>query len=317
MNKSTRNLLIVFVILIAVVYVFFKGEERITTQDIEEKLFAADSSKIDKIELVKKNETIVLEKVGGNWLVTKPINYPADTTTVFQMLSNLQNFKIESVASTNPEKFSNFLDSANPVKVTAYQEGKQLGSFEVGKFAITYENAYIKPADKNEILLATKLNQTNFNKTLKDYRNKLIASIPSYTLSKIEFKSIDSNRVDFAIVKDTSAKWTINNDSVPSVNIEPFLSLMNTFNTEDFLDSTITEFATPTYTIKLTSTTNQVTIINLYQVTDSPYSDYIIQVSNQKQLFKMGSGTAHQLKKTKKDFIPEKKPETKDGKEKQ
>ena len=63
MNKSTRNLLIVFVILLAVVYIFFKGKDRINTQSVQEKLFTADSSKIDKIEIDKTNGSITLEKV--------------------------------------------------------------------------------------------------------------------------------------------------------------------------------------------------------------------------------------------------------------
>ena len=107
MNKSTRNLLIVFVVLAVVVYLFFRGKDIQRTENIEEKFFKADSAKIEKIEIIKKDETITLEKVGGNWMVTKPVNYPADTTAISQILSNLQNYKIESIISSNPEKASN------------------------------------------------------------------------------------------------------------------------------------------------------------------------------------------------------------------
>jgi hypothetical protein len=35
MNKSTRNLLIIFVLLAAVVFIFFKGKDKINTQKVE------------------------------------------------------------------------------------------------------------------------------------------------------------------------------------------------------------------------------------------------------------------------------------------
>ena len=47
-----------------------------------------DSSKIEKIEIVKNSEAITLEKVNGVWMMTKPANYPADTSAIFPMLFN-------------------------------------------------------------------------------------------------------------------------------------------------------------------------------------------------------------------------------------
>lgn len=141
MNKSTRNLLIIFVILAAVVFVFFKGKDKINTQKVEEKLFIADSSKIDKIEIVKTGESITLEKVNGTWQISKPIVYPADTNAITPILGNLQNFRVESITSTNPEKFNNYLDSVNNTQVTVFQEGKNLGTFILGKYALSYMNS--------------------------------------------------------------------------------------------------------------------------------------------------------------------------------
>src|ERR1051325_3738728 len=240
MKKSTRNLLIVFVILIAIVYLFFGRKERISTQNIQEKLFTADSTKIEKIEIIKNTESITLEKVNGNWMVTKPVNYPADTSAIFPMLSNLKNFKIESEVSSNPAKFPEFLDSANNATVNVFQDGKQIGTFKLGKGASAGDNSYIMKADGSGILLASKLTAGNFTKPLKDFRNKNIFSIQSYLMNKITFKSDDSLKYEFTASKDTSGKWFIGTDSIPKTNMDGFLNLMAAFNTEDFKDTTIT-----------------------------------------------------------------------------
>lgn len=315
MNKSTRNLLIIFVVLAAIVYIFFKGKDRINTQNVEEKLFTADSSKIDKIEINKSTESFTLEKVNGNWQITKPLVYPADTTAITPMLSNLQRFRIDNITSTNPEKFSNYLDSANHTKVTVYEGGKALGTFELGKYALSYENSYIKKPDDNRILLATGLNQSYFTKVMRDYRDKHIFSIPSFSITKIDFKSTDSNKVDYSVVKDTAGSWFIGKDSVPTTTMQGFLNLMDNFNTEDFIDSVITSFPTLDWTITIHAA--QPVVVNLYKIPGSSPENFIVQASNNKQLFKGSSGFVYQLMKKKTDFIPEKpKTTTTDNKDK-
>ena len=309
MNKSTRNLLIVFVILVVVVYLFFSRKERITTENVEEKFFKADSAKIEKIEIIKPNETIVLEKTGVNWMVTKPVNYPADTTVLAQMLSSLQNYRIESIISSNPEKASNYMDSLSNPQISVYQDGKQLGSFILGKQANGGSDSYVKKTpDAKEIYLATKLNGMNFTKPLRDYRNKQILSIQSFMINKITFKSDDSLKYEFTMVKDTTGKWWIGQDSVSSNNAAGFINLLANFNTEDFKDSVITQFPPPVYTITISG--NQNTVINLYKEKTEPVK-YIMQVSGKNQLFECSASFATMFIKQRKDFIPEKEEETK------
>jgi uncharacterized protein DUF4340/MFS transporter len=310
MNKSTRNLLIVFVVLVIIVYLFFRGKDVQRTENVEEKFFKVDSAKIEKIEIVKKDETITLEKVGGNWMVTKPVNYPADTTAISQMLSNLQNYKIESIISSNPEKASNYMDSLSNPQIVVYQEGKQAGSLILGKQASGGNDSYVKKTpDSKEIYLASKLNGSNFTKPLREFRNKQIFSIQGFTVNKITFKSDDSLKYEFTMVKDTTGKWWIGQDSVPSNNAMGFTNLLANFNTEDFKDTVITQFPPPSYTITITG--NQNTVINLYKEKTETVK-YIMQVSGKNQLFECSASFATMFIKQKKDFIPEKTPEKKE-----
>ena len=270
--------------------------------DIKEKLFTADSSKIDKIEIARTDVSITLEKVNGQWMVTKPVNYQADTNAVCPILGNLQDFKIESITSEKPDNFHNYLDSALHPVVTAYQGGNKLGTFEVGKYAISYSNAYLKLPDENRILLASNLTSNNFTKPLKDFRYKVITSIPTPGLTKIVFKSTDSNKVDFTAIKDTAGRWFIGNDSIPKNNMDGFTNTLSNFMTEDFKDTVPAAFPEPTYT--LTVFAPQQITINLYKDTSSTPASFIVQVSNIKQLFKFSSAFAANIMKKKTDFIP-------------
>ena len=307
MNKTIKILLAVFAVLIIIYFLFFRTGDKITTEKIDAKLFVADSTKIDKIEIVKNSETIILEKVNNQWKLTKPIDYPADTTNVYLMLSDLKNFTIESVASENPAKFNSYLDSVNNAKITTYQEGKALGTFILGKTQ-TGTNSFIKKPEENRILLASDLNAALFTKTSKDYRNKFILAIQPFSVSNITFKSTDSNKVDFTIAKDSAGKWNIAGDSVSSSVMEGFLNILANLNTDDFKDTVITNFPVPTYTVTINAAGQQ-TVINLYkEISSDPNAApvYITQVSGKNQLFRLMGALATQLMKKRSDFIPPK-----------
>ncbi|MBL8017588.1 MAG: DUF4340 domain-containing protein [Ignavibacteria bacterium] len=303
MNKNIKILLAVFAVLIAVYFLFFRSGEKVSTEKIDAKLFVADSSKIDKIEIVKISESITFEKQNNQWKITKPITYNADTSAVYAMLKDLKNFMLESVASENPAKFSGYLDSVNNSKITTYQEGKLLGTFILGKSQAN-DNTYIQKPDENRIILASKLTAGNFTKLLKDYRDKSIVSISPYGLNKITFKSTDSNNVDFTAAKDSLNVWKVEGDSVSTSVMDGFLKMFENLKAEDFKDTVMTTFPTPTYTLTL-SGPGQTTVINLYKENSEPPA-FITQVSGVNQLFRFFAGMAGQLMKKKSDLIPPK-----------
>jgi len=303
MNKSTRTLLVIFALLAVIYFLFFRTKERVSTDKIDAKLFVADSSKIDKIEMVRKTDAITFEKTNGIWYITKPINYLADTSAVYPMLKDLKNFKIDDEASNNPAKFSEYLDSAFNSQITVYQEGKQLGTFILGKTATSFDVSYLKKPEEERILRASNISSANFNKQVKDFRNKFITSISTKVANKISFKSTDSNNVDFMAVKDSTGKWKIDNDSVSSSVMDGFLNMFENWNAEDFKDTTITQFPAPTYTMTFGGPFSPITI-NLYHEPNSSPNAYMATVTGVQQIFRFYDGLSAQLMKKKKDFVP-------------
>lgn len=301
MTKNTKILLVVFVALLAVYFLFFRTKDRISSDKWDERLFTADSSKIEKIEIVKTGESITVEKINGQWMVTKPVNYPADTNAITPMLGNLKNFRIEGIASDKAEKFPTYLDSANHTVVTVYQDGKALGTFEIGKMAVGPENSYIKKPDDNKILIGSNINATNFTKTLNQFRFKYITSIQSAGIKTIQIKSTDSNKVDLLIKQDSANHWSLGSDSIAHTYIDGFLNMLGNMNTDGFKDSAMTVLPQPTYTYTITGT--QPTTINFYKENGPPVS-YIMQVSGIQQLFRWSEPMVATWFKKKTDFIP-------------
>ncbi len=304
MNKSIKILLVIFAVLVTVYFLFFRTGEKISTDKIDAKLFVADSSKIDKIEIARKDVNMVFEKINGIWNMTQPLNYPADTNAINPILKNLKNFKLESIASENPDRLNTYLDSVYNAKITTYQEGKPLGTFILGKTQAG-DNSYIKKPDENRVLLASNMLYSNFTKAPRDYRNKHIVSVNAFSVNKIEFRSTDSNNVNFTAVKDSANVWRIDGDSVSSATMDGFMTMFGNLTTEDFKDTTMTTFPTPTYTINFSGPNYQLNV-NMYKEPNIDPPAFICQVSGINQLFRYYSAMASQIMKKKADFVPPK-----------
>ena len=128
----------------------------------------------------------------------------------------------------------------NNAKVTVYQEGKPLGTFIVGKCC--RRKLLHNEADDQRVLIASGPFAGNFIKASKDYRDKVIMIIPSFTMSKLDFKSTDSNKVDFSAVKDTAGKWFVGKDSIATAVMDSYLNQYAVLRTDDFKDTTISVF---------------------------------------------------------------------------
>src|SRR3990170_975690 len=153
------------------------------------------------------------------------------TDKIDAMLLDLKNFMIDDEASNNPAKFNEYLDTAFNSQVTAYQEGKLLGTFILGKTASSFDVSYIKKPEEERILRASSISSANFNKQIKDFRNKFIISISTKVANKITFKSTDTNKVDFTAIKDSIGRWKIDSDSVSSSVMDGFLNMFENWNT--------------------------------------------------------------------------------------
>jgi hypothetical protein len=217
------------------------------------------------------------------------------------MLKDLKNFKLESIASENPARENTYLDSVYNSKITTYQEGKPLGTFILGKMQAG-DNSFVKKPEENRILLASSLLASNFTKPLKDYRNKHVVSVNAFSVNKIDFKSTDSNNVNFTAVKDSANVWRVDGDSVSSSAMDGFISMFANLNAEDFKDTTMTTFPVPTYTLNFSGPNYQLNV-NLYKEPNIDPPTFICQVSGINQLFKFYSAMASQIMKKRSDLV--------------
>jgi hypothetical protein len=133
-KKKTYILAGIFIVLILVVILISdRGEKTTSGKNIEKQFFAVDSLTVDKVELEKAGKKTTLVKAGYEWRLSEPVNYSVHPGFVQALISDLKNYKLDQIVSTNAENkvFYGFNDT-NTIKVTVYQNGVSGGSMLIG-----------------------------------------------------------------------------------------------------------------------------------------------------------------------------------------
>ena len=299
--NRTYILLGVFALLLVIAYLITReGGDKTASYDIDgEQLFKVDSALVDKIEIEQKGKKITLSKMAVEWRITEPIDYSAYQQFIQTMLSDLKNYKLESIVSSNPEKKEKYgFTDSEVVKVSVYQGNELMGEFIVGSASTGPSQTFIKKIDSDDIYLTDGLLRNNFVKTnLDEWRDKLILSIPKGNINSIEYITPGEN---FKAVKDSTGKFYVGQDSVNSTVFDGILNLLQNFNTQRFKD---TVFSKDT---KFDKTVNvdwgKLTEINFLKMQDTLMTNYYIKVSDNNQIFEVDEGFTNNLIKTRKEI---------------
>lgn len=307
--KNNRIYLYGAILVVLIVIAYFVTREtdtRTTTeQTFSEKFFAVDSASVDKLEFEHKGKKYTLSKVGGLWRITDPIDYAVNQELIGGALSNLQNYKLASLVSTNPSKKDMYgFGDTTFTKLTVYQNGTNIGTIIIGNSAAGASQTFLKSPDSDNIFLAENFLYNNFIKpsnSYNDWRDQLILAIPFESIKSLEYIGPEN----FTLVKDSTELFYINGQLADTNIVGDILNLFTNFNTQTFEDTPLPPDTKFNNTIKINW--DKVTELNFLRVGDSTDVNYIMQVSGNNQLFKFNKALADNILKTRADFLGTKK----------
>jgi hypothetical protein len=305
MNKNNKNLLLIVILMVLAIAAYFLTTERgekTSTYKLEEKLFIADSSAVDKFEIEYRGKKITIEKKGINWMLTSPAEYLAYQPSVANALSTLKNYKISSKLSDNPGNKDRYgFNDTNYTRINVYQGGNSIGQIMVGNAGSGASQSYIKRADGNEIFLADDFLWNNIVKNdLNEWRDKLIIAIPKASVKSIDFLTPTEN---YTLTADSTGKYWVGKDSAVSTVTEGIANILSNLNTQGFKDTLLTDASKFIYTAKV-NWNNAVTEIKLAKEEENPSNQkYLMVVSGVNQVFEVDENYLRGLFKSRKEML--------------
>jgi hypothetical protein len=139
---------------------------------------------IDRIEIKKANKTIILAKKDSQW-VLEPKGFSTDTEKVTQISDTICQLTLTDLASKSKNYALYELDQEKGIQVKAFQKGKVIREFEVGKAAPTYGHTFVKLKDDDNIYYARDSFREQFDAKMDDFRDRLIMKVASDEVKEV------------------------------------------------------------------------------------------------------------------------------------
>jgi hypothetical protein len=300
-----RNPTILFGILallaIATYFVFQREGETSLISSAGEPLVRYDSAAVDRLEIHSKDATVVLEKQGGKWMMTSPVRYAADDNGVASAVGKGRDMKITSLVSTNPAKQNIYSVDSTGTLVKFFANGADVSAFRLGKPSASYTETYAKKEGSNDVYLTEGVTSATFVKSANDWRSKTIFKTEQSKLNSVTIRFAGSKPgadTTFTLTKKDSVNWVIGGDSTVNSNVSSFVTSLADFQTDEFVDSTITVMPKLSAMIEAGGTQ-----FRFYKRADNKY---YVQSSAWQQWFAIQEWKANNLLKRKTDFVPAK-----------
>ncbi|HEX8030409.1 MAG TPA: DUF4340 domain-containing protein [Vicinamibacterales bacterium] len=140
----------------------------------KEKVFTLESTKVNELKITYKGETSLLKKTDNGWQLFEPVHADADPTEAIGLASSITQVDIVRMIdekATNLEQFG----LANPAITVEYKaEGGGSGSLKLGNKNATQGEMYAMKDNDNRVFLVSSFQETSFNKSSFDLRDKKI-----------------------------------------------------------------------------------------------------------------------------------------------
>jgi hypothetical protein len=271
MKVKTEYAILMVVIVALGLYLAFRSTDRTTYNlpDIPD-LNAAD---LTKIEIRHGDQTVTLTRQDDGWRVS-PGDYPADTRLVKRMIDDLANLTVTALVSESQNYARYDLDDKHQIRVTAYQDGKVVRTFDIGKAADTMRHTHIVLAGNPNVYHARGNFRNDFDQTVESLRDKSVLAFKPDTVTEFTIETADNTFTlqkvpapkaseDAAAQPDTNEKaqpapeatWQIvNGPTMANKKVLSFLTDLSGLKCRAYLtDQPKTDFSKPTYLIRIQS----------------------------------------------------------------
>jgi len=154
---------------------------------INEKIYPVKKSDIAKFVYQRGKVKIVLEKTGGTWQITSPVNTKADKKTVDSLLGTLSGLKgfrkLLDVKWDNPE----FGLAKNTVRIILYDKKGKAYKAAFGSKNPTNSYFYTLKGSTKTVLLVWVYPDKLLKKDLYDFRLKKVLALPTDKVESVQF----------------------------------------------------------------------------------------------------------------------------------
>ncbi|MDY6842790.1 MAG: DUF4340 domain-containing protein [Thermodesulfobacteriota bacterium] len=167
------------------------------------------SKEISKIEIIKKDTSIILEKKDTKWFIV-PHEYPADSSKVNDILSSVEKLTLTTLVSESEDYDRYDLSDEKKITIKTWINDSMRQEFEIGKVAPSYQHTFVKLGNNNRIYHARGNLRSRFDQKMDDFRDKTVLSFDQSEILEVHLTKDEQSIV--LTRKQSSSEVTINQE---------------------------------------------------------------------------------------------------------
>jgi hypothetical protein len=298
-----KRSVILLVVLAALIGIYWLVQNKKPVVDPDRPFIEVDSAKVVSLELTSGGETVVLSKEGEQWMVTKPVRFPAATKNIQAALERFRQMKRLSLITEKSDRTREFqVDDSAGVKVRV-SDGKTGSTFFLGKASST-GNTYARQDGSKEIWEVAGNQTSTFKRKARDWRDKTITELNQADFKKLNFRYPGTGKGMIATKQDTT--WNVETPSGSFVAAKGFVErvtgLLSRMSCVDFADSLGAEtFSKPVFDLVADMNDGTTIDLKLVQKPDDENQFYLRKAGGATD-YVIYKATANVLMKQPEDF---------------
>lgn len=181
--KMKKEILILGVVIAALaVYLYQRSADR--THYTLPALAVVAAADIDKIQMTRGAETVVLVRQEGRWRID-PAGYPVDRRLAQEMLDTLSGLTLTALVSESKNYALYELDDDHKANVKAWQGGQLKRDFDVGKAAPSFRHTFVRLAGDERVFHGRDNFSFRFRTRIEDLRDKTVLAFSRPDIQEI------------------------------------------------------------------------------------------------------------------------------------
>ena len=183
MKFKKEYLILILIIAALSTYLLIRSSDRTRYQLPE--LGGLKQSDINKIEISKSGNSLILEKRDNQWYI-EPAGYLADKTKVKAMLNVFESLALTALVSESKDYNRYDLNAEKRITVKAWQQGTLKRNFDIGKAAPSFRHTFVRLDGDSRVYHARDNFRSKFNFTIDDLRDKTVLSFKTTDIQQVQ-----------------------------------------------------------------------------------------------------------------------------------
>jgi len=231
--------------------------------NLRKELVKLDTAEISEIRMTSSGDQpklVKLIRAENKWTVVQDDKtYPADKSSVNNILSTVADLNAVRMVSRKKEKWDSYNVGEKGTNVSVYVDGSPKAEFRVGKTGFNQNPTqqqfgrqgieaftYVRMTDEDEVYMVNGFLEASFNKSVNDWRDRSFLRFAPAEVSKVSFQyPADSS---FVLEKRDSV-WVNGNENADKAKVDAYVREFSYRSETSFAD-TFSATSAPTYSIR-------------------------------------------------------------------